>query len=94
MILAAAEYAEGKLDEPPPMLRAALQYGQVSQDAWLDLPAKMAQRFRYLNWVYESMRGYVEAGRRGKSVEWTRQHPREWEQVTRIIKHRKEQRGK
>lgn len=92
MILAAADAAEGG-DEPPPLVRAALQHGAVDRAEYLEQPAILASRMRRLNYVYRAMKGYRNAGKAQQTVPWTRQHPDEWDLVTHIINMRREQRG-
>lgn len=89
MILAAAEAAEGK-GEPPPLVKAALAHGGVERSEWMGQPADIAHKMRTLNYIYRAMKGYLNAGRRQATVPWTKQHPDEWEMVTRIIQMRRE----
>ena len=87
-MMAAADYADGRLPNPPPIIRAAVRYGaQVRND--LDVPAGMPQKLARLHGVYESMKSYIRAGKQGNTVAWANANPEHWELVSWVIAGRK-----
>ena len=90
--MAAADYAQGRDDAPPPLVMAAIKHGAVDRSEYLEQPADLAQRMKTLNYVYRATKGYRHAGAQGQTVAWTQQHPDEWDTVTAIMRLRKEMR--
>lgn len=88
--MAAADHAQGREGEPPPLVRAALQHGAVDRSEYLEQPADLAHKMKTLNYVYRCFRGYRNAGAAGSTVPWTQQYPDEWETVTRVLQMRRE----
>jgi hypothetical protein len=88
--MAAAAYAEGKEQEPSPMITAAIQHGAADRAEYLEQPADLAGKMRTLNYVYRCWKGYLAAGAQQQTVPWTQQHPDEWQTVTKVMQMRRE----
>lgn len=89
MILRAADYAEGKADQPPEELSNAFKtekYGLPLAGGWLEQPFAFMLRLSYAYAVYVAVRSWR------NSSAWKTfkdEHPGRWELVAQVLKLRK-----
>jgi hypothetical protein len=90
--MAVADYVM-RDDPPPPELSRALNYQSWGAVDIMALPAGMLGKMNTCLAYYRALSAYRKASAQKQTVEFTRQNPREWELVTRILALRKERDG-
>ena len=89
--MAVGDYVFDK-EQPPPTLIKALNYKNWGIGNIMQLPAGLLPQMNTVLFFYDALRGYQAAHMR--TVQWTKDHPQQWEAVTLIIsERRKRKRG-
>ena len=76
--------------QPPPYeLARALNYQSWGVVDVMNLPAGLLSKMNLALSYYRAISGYRQAAAGNKTVQFTKDHPREWELVSRVIAERK-----
>jgi hypothetical protein len=80
-------------EPPPPELSRALNYQSWGVVDIMNLPAGLLAKMNLCLNYYRALRMYKEAAASTGTVEFTKQHPHEWDLVTRVLNMRRNRGG-
>ena len=83
--MAVGDYVLDK-QEPPPILRKALNYKEWGIGDVMQLPAGLLPKLNVALNYYHALEGYMSAA--GQTAAWSNNNPRAWELVSYVIEER------